>query len=91
MGRYYNHYYGKFRLYNKVCLVGKKIWHLQLRVSNICHVNNISRIRGCTITKRPIDLKLGLSIQSWVMHVRKERFFKNSNCKLELYAIYRYL
>ena len=33
----------RFRLYNKVCLVWKKFWQLQLQVSNICHVNNIFR------------------------------------------------
>ena len=81
MGRYYNHYYGKFTeaiklkcgydfdyiIKNVWC--EKKNWQLQLQVSNSCHVNNIFRTRCCTITKRPIDLKLGLSIQSRVMYV----------------------
>ena len=52
-----------------------KNMQLQLQVSNSCHVNNIFRTCCCTITKRPIDLKLGLSIQSRAMHVWKERFF----------------
>ena len=53
----------------------KKNQQLQLQVSNICHVNNIFKTCCCTITKRPIDLKLGLSIQNRVVHVGKERFF----------------
>ena len=48
----------------------KKNQQLQLQVSNICHVNNIFRTCCCTITNRPIDLKLDLNIQSRVMHVK---------------------
>ena len=42
----------------------------------------ISLERGCTITNRPIDLKFGLCIGGRVMHV----WFRNSNCKLQIYA-----
>ena len=49
---------------------------MQLDVSNICHVNDIFRTGCCTITNRPIDLKLGLNIQSRVMHVSNKRFFE---------------
>ena len=49
---------------------------MQLQVSDICHVNNIFRNRCCKITNRPIDLKLGLNIQSPVIHVWNERFFE---------------
>ena len=38
-----------FRLYNKVCLVLKKIWQLQLQVSNICHINNMFRTRSLSL------------------------------------------
>ena len=54
----------------------KKNQQLQLQISNICHVNNIFTTRSCTITKKPIDLKLGLSIQNRVVHVGKERFYE---------------
>ena len=80
MSRYCNDYYEKFPEAIKLkCgydldyiikyVSCKKNQQLQLQVSNICHVNNIFRTCCCTITNRPIDLKLDLNIQSRVMHV----------------------
>ena len=81
LGRYYNHYYEKFTeaiklkcgydfdYIIKFVWCEKKFWQLQLQVSNMCHAKKTFRTRCCTIINRPIDLKLGLNIESRVMHV----------------------
>ena len=46
----------------------------------------ISLERGCTITNRPIDLKFDINIGSDNACL-KGAIFRNSNCKLQIYAI----
>ena len=36
----------------------------------------IISFRGNSLSNRPIELKIGLNVREWVVHVRKRDFFK---------------
>ena len=45
----------------------------------------IISFRGNSLPNRPIELKIGLNVREGVVH------FRNSNCKLQIYAICNFL
>ena len=51
----------------------------------------IISFHGISISNRPIDLKIGLDVRKGVVHVRKALVFRNSNCKLQIYATCNFL
>ena len=69
----------------------KKIWQLQLQVSNICLVNNIFRTRCCTITNRPIlSQNRPKYPESGNTCRNRANMFQNSNCNfMQFNVIYQ--
>ena len=81
MGRYYNHYYEKFTEAIKLkCgydfyYIIKYVWcenflgNCNYKLVIFVMEINFLELVTCTITNRPIDLKLGPYVRSRVMHV----------------------